>query len=411
MNRYLVIITDDMNNGEWLTDEMRYHYQMGYDRIYCFNTATDIMIADDVSDIAECRCLRYSRVRLLPRLLAATFSHEYREEKRSVADTVEKKKSALWMYAFALLYRSIIRRELSRNGVSRNDSIVFYSYWMSVQSLTAVLLKNLYRNSVCVTRCHNVDVYPGRTRLGYIEYQNYLAEQNDHIFPISVDGADAIQKLLKIDGCDKGCIDRKVVVSRLGCKPINRDIRVRDEEVFHIITCSTVTPVKRVELVIDILNEIKDVRIEWNHYGDGILREELIDKTKGLNSNITFVFHGRVPHEEILTRFASGEDDLLLNVSSFEGVPVSIMEAYSSGLPVVATDVGGVREILTGLQRKFLIACDFDSEYVSGLIRSIIEMDETYYTDLSDDCRRIWREMYNSDKNYTEFAQRIYDLI
>ncbi|MGZ5247769.1 MAG: glycosyltransferase, partial [Flavitalea sp.] len=40
--------------------------------------------------------------------------------------------------------------------------------------------------------------------------------------------------------------------------------------------------------------------------------------------------------------------DLFLNVSESEGVPVSIMEAMSAGLPVIATNVGGTREIVDG---------------------------------------------------------------
>ena len=39
--------------------------------------------------------------------------------------------------------------------------------------------------------------------------------------------------------------------------------------------------------------------------------------------------------------------DLFINTSSSEGVPVSIMEALSVGIPIIATDVGGTKEIVT----------------------------------------------------------------
>ncbi|NJK95527.1 MAG: glycosyltransferase [Bacteroidales bacterium] len=37
---------------------------------------------------------------------------------------------------------------------------------------------------------------------------------------------------------------------------------------------------------------------------------------------------------------------MFLNTSLSEGVPVSVMEALSFGLPVIATDVGGTGELI-----------------------------------------------------------------
>lgn len=410
--KYLIIITEDMNNGEWLTDEVQYHCKMKYSRILCFNTKRDSIISDSIRLKADCKNLTYFRIQLIPRLCIALFSRLYNREKRYVKEPNRrvKLKSAIWMYVFASLYKSIISKKLNRHGVKKNDRIVFYSYWMSVQSLTAVLLKQQYKNSICITRCHNVDIYPSRTRYRYIEYQEYLARQNDYIFPISDNGADVIRRLLYEAGYDKSCIDSKIHVSRLGCRSIIHANKPQ-RDTFRIITCSTVTPVKRLTFVVDILNNINDVYIEWNHFGDGILREEFISKTKELNSNISFVFHGRVSHEHILQRFASGEDDLLLNVSSHEGVPVSIMEAYAAGLPVIATDVGGVSEILIGRQREFLISKDFDDKDVAVKIKTIINMNRAEYDTISKDCISIWKKNYDSRKNYEDFATKVYSLI
>ncbi len=412
MRKYLVILTEDMNNGKWLTDEIRYHRNMGYSHIFCFNTRVDTCIPDEMKQYAVCKNLCYRRTELIPRIIGALFCGIYREEKKGITAPYikEKKSSALWMYAFARLYASMIREELRKYGVAKSDSIAFYAYWMSVQSLTAVILKRYFNNAICVSRCHNVDVYLGRTKYGYIEYQRLLIKENDYIFPISDDGAGVIRSLLSATEGEKQEIADKVIVSRLGCKSVIIPSRIKCSGKLKIITCSTVTPVKRLESVVDILNNIKDIKIEWNHYGDGVLREQFFNKTKALNDNISFTFHGRVPHDEVLARIASGEDDLLLNVSSYEGVPVSIMEAYAAGLPVIATDVGGVREILTGMQSRYLIPCDFDCQEVAGLIRSVANMNEQCYSELSENCRSIWRDLYDSDRNYLEFAEKLYKL-
>ena len=56
---------------------------------------------------------------------------------------------------------------------------------------------------------------------------------------------------------------------------------------------------------------------------------------------------GHYPNEELLRYYGSNHVDLFINTSSTEGVPVSIMEAQSFGIPVIATDTGGVKEVVT----------------------------------------------------------------
>jgi len=48
-----------------------------------------------------------------------------------------------------------------------------------------------------------------------------------------------------------------------------------------------------------------------------------------------------LPHNDVLNYYASNPVDVFINTSSSEGLPVSIMEAMSFGIPVIATNVGG----------------------------------------------------------------------
>ena len=47
--------------------------------------------------------------------------------------------------------------------------------------------------------------------------------------------------------------------------------------------------------------------------------------------------------------------DLFLTVSANEGIPVSIMEAQSFGIPVIATDVGGISEIVNNVNGSYFL--------------------------------------------------------
>ena len=47
--------------------------------------------------------------------------------------------------------------------------------------------------------------------------------------------------------------------------------------------------------------------------------------------------------------------DLYVHASIFEGMPVSVLEAIAAGCPIVATDSGGIRELVTGPEHGWLV--------------------------------------------------------
>ena len=85
------------------------------------------------------------------------------------------------------------------------------------------------------------------------------------------------------------------------------------------------------------------------------------------------------------------EIDLFVNLSTIEGVPVSIMEAQSSGIPVLATDVGSSKEIVDD-DNGFLIPKDFEM--------NLAQVAATYNMRKSTFCRIILqRELSNYDRS------------
>lgn len=67
-------------------------------------------------------------------------------------------------------------------------------------------------------------------------------------------------------------------------------------------------------------------------------------------------FTGRVEREEIGAHYA--EHDLFLNSSSIDNMPVSILEAFAAGLPIVTTDAGGIPYIITDRENGHMVAVD-----------------------------------------------------
>jgi glycosyltransferase involved in cell wall biosynthesis len=111
---------------------------------------------------------------------------------------------------------------------------------------------------------------------------------------------------------------------------------------------------------------------------------------------------GQVAHEDVLKWFEENSADVFVNVSSSEGLPVSIMEAFSYGIPAIATAVGGMPEIVTE-DCGVLLEPDFKPEELAAILEE---------WDVSDTgCREAalskQRTEYSSGRNELKFALAI----
>ena len=77
--------------------------------------------------------------------------------------------------------------------------------------------------------------------------------------------------------------------------------------------------------------------------------------TENLEENISVKLLGKVNNNDILNFYSITPVNLFINLSESEGIPVSIMEAISFSIPIIATDVGGVSEIVTEETDCYLI--------------------------------------------------------
>jgi glycosyltransferase involved in cell wall biosynthesis len=93
--------------------------------------------------------------------------------------------------------------------------------------------------------------------------------------------------------------------------------------------------------------------VEFNVYGDGDLRDELMAKAETLGLDVKSIFKGVFTNREELTRIMAGTDIFLLS-SILEGQPLVIVEAMAYGCPIVSTNVGGIHELITDGVNGFL---------------------------------------------------------
>ena len=292
---------------------------------------------------------------------------------------------------------TIIRALGLKKGEKIRDAIL-YSYRFEYQPYVMLLLKDYFDRPYITARAHRYDLYEELNSDGYIPAREVLLDECSSVCLISDHGREYLEKKFPK-------YRKKLYVSRLGT--LDQGVASCDaEEPFRIVSCSNMVPVKRIDKIIRVLSKVTDHAIEWVHFGSGELEAEMKElAAKCLPDNIHVVWKGRVPNAEVLRYYKETPVYLFVNLSDSEGIPVSIMETMSFGIPCLATDVGGTGEIVLNEQTGFLVGEKDENEKVSNTLKKILDMPEDEYQKLRRNARKIWEECYNADRNYTELIE------
>ena len=222
----------------------------------------------------------------------------------------------------------------------------------------------------------------------------------DHIFTLS---ESANHYLIETYGFDQNNIS----VSRLGVDDLGITTQATDENQFHLVSCSALRPVKQVNLIIDILEKLSEnysnIDIHWTHIGEGSLFKTLSEYARIKlrdKKNITYSFLGHLNNSEVYTFYKKNRVDVFINVSQSEGVPVSIMEALSCRIPIVASDVGGISDMVKTDYNGKLVA---ESSSLKGYLDAFSTLDFFKNPEIRENAYRIFLHNYNAKINYFAF--------
>lgn len=155
------------------------------------------------------------------------------------------------------------------------------------------------------------------------------------------------------------------------------DYRLRTKSQPKLIVARALEPLYNVACAIRAYQFIKEKypRAELTILGEGSQESELKDMVSREHiSGVTFV--GRVERDQIGKLY--NDADVFLNSSSIDNMPVSILEAFAAGLPVVTTDAGGIPFIVTDKVNGCLVDIDDHvalAERVIGLVENPEEVE------------------------------------
>ena len=316
------------------------------------------------------------------------------------------KKKLYSLYYFCRVekvFESIIDKPEFKKYISSGGNFILYSYWMHVVASITARIHNriLPKNSVSITRGHRYDLYDYAAPCGYIPDRLYMLESMIGIYPCSEDGREYLAKKYPK-------YSNKIKVKRLGTLNHGR-IECTRKQMFTIVSCSGVRNVKRLDKIIQVIKILRQDynNVKWIHLGDG---PEFVNIKNLANEKLpkgAFEFEGHLINEEVYDWYKTHSVSCFINLSDSEGVPVAIMEAMSFGIPIVATDVGGTREIVKNQENGYLISKNEKASRIASLITDIMQMSEEKYVELCKSSFRSWNDISNAEKLYKSFYEDI----
>lgn len=274
--------------------------------------------------------------------------------------------------------------------------LICYSYWFNQWVLSLSILNKKHKKISIFTRIHGMDVYEDQhsEKNFFFQFRNFQIRQIKQILAISSNGMSHFKKA-------NNCPENKISVSRLGVSDLGLN-PTAFSSTLKLISCSALQAYKRVDLIVDILKYVK-TPIEWVHFGDGELKDQLLGKTKELPAHVHFRFMGHQANDKVQEHYQNNHTDLLINVSSTEGIPVSIMEAISFGINVIAPKIGGIDEIVNE-RTGYLIEKDFDPKKIAEIIDTHHELQLEQKNKMRTTARTFWQENYNAETNFEKVS-------
>lgn len=301
-------------------------------------------------------------------------------------------------------------RLLARFKTSDVRGLVVYSYWAHTPALVRFglapdvpLAVRLHRTDLYLEGADSSDGWERDAR--YLPWHHNLDHHVDRFLFISEQGERYFREYWPVS-------EGKSTVSRLGTKDYGEGPEI-EEEKFLIVSCSRVAPVKQVHKIAEFVRSLSNYRtIEWHHFGgtpDQCSR--LQSAIEQIDPNqVAVKFWGYQPHSRLIEFYKERRVSLFVNLSSSEGVPVSIMEALSFGIPALATDVGGTSEAVISGQSGLLISLDAADNPVrlAKLTHKALQPGGEIEASRP---RKLWSQRFSAKTNYSELVSSLQELL
>ena len=324
---------------------------------------------------------------------------EFRRVMREPLNRLGRLSEAARFYINADLFAGFLKA-----GGLMQDGVIYYSYWYFWKCYAITHEIDKYPGSRVLTRTHQYDLYDHGLKSGYQPFKELMDDRLSSIVFIADYGRDYYLEKYHKQPSDK------YKLYYLGTRQPDEPAEYIKGSCMTVVSCSSIIERKRVYRIAEALSLIDGIKIKWIHFGTGPKEEELkrlSAEILGPKENIEYDLKGYVKNEELHAFYRENLVDVFVTTSSSEGNPVSVMEAMSYGIPVIAPDVCDFARMIDGCGT--LLSGECTGRELADAIIAMDDMPKDDYLRLRARARELWQERFNADINNKRFVEEVLD--
>jgi colanic acid/amylovoran biosynthesis glycosyltransferase len=190
-------------------------------------------------------------------------------------------------------------------------------------------------------------------------------------------------------------------------------LKVVNSSPLHVVVPASLLPVKGIHFLLLALAQLEPARqknLKVRIFGDGPLKEFLLNEISRLALGGFVTLENKIGHSKLLDLYRSGQVDFVILPSVdlgggvHEGVPVSLMEAMSFGIPVISTRTGGIPELV--VEGAGILVPEKDSTALKEAIQRLADSKELRET-LGRNAQVRIQKKFSSETNLSLLLEQI----
>jgi len=167
----------------------------------------------------------------------------------------------------------------------------------------------------------------------------------------------------------------------------------------HLLCLGRIEKEKGMHHAVRAMVEFNDENLKLDIVGSGPYLDELKVLIAKLELEEKVLCHGRVEDDELSKLFALA-DIYLMPTTRQEGLPLTILEAMANGLPVIASDIGGISQVIEDGEDGLLVKPGDVSELINAI--RILKNDEEMRLGFSNAARKTIEDKYSKERMVDE---------
>ena len=258
------------------------------------------------------------------------------------------------------------------NLIKKNKFNIINSQWLLPSGLIGAICKKLF-NIKHIATTHRGDLESLNKLPFKKQIANFIFNNSDYVLFVSNYSKNVFRGLINV----KKNLEKKSLILPMGIslKDLKNITSINKiKKIYNIKTNKNIIFIGRLEerkgikYLIDAMPRIlKEFEFSLFILGDGPIKNELLNKVKSLKlqDNIKFLGHTIGKKKLDFLKLA----DILVIPSLNEGLPVTLLEGLATGKAIIATNVGGISDVIKNNYNGILINPGNKDEISNAIIR------------------------------------------